>query len=220
MDNIQYHIKTAEDKWLNLLTVYCKNLFDDKKILSHDHSHHLRVWEYSKEILNAINSSYRLDYNFIEATLIASLFHDTGLTQNLNENHGKESSKICSDYFERTSIEIPSNFKEILHAIEMHDDKDYKLNSTSPETVLSVLCNADDMDAFGRIGVIRYTEIYLLRGISTNELPHFVIKNLNKRFANFERTYKSYKALYEKHKERYMVTRKFFEKLQEEITSQ
>jgi hypothetical protein len=148
------------------------------------------------------------------------MFHDTGLTQNLNEFHGKESRKICSEYFDNVQIEKPENFETILHAIEMHDDKDYKLNSTSPRTLLSVLCNADDMDAFGRIGVIRYTEIYLLRGISTNELPHFVIKNLNKRFANFERTYKSHEALYEKHKERYMVTRKFFEKLQEEITSQ
>jgi len=220
MNNIQYHIKAAEEKWLNTLFSYCKKIFDGKQIISHDHTHHLRVWEYAKEILNAINASNNLDYNFVEATLIASLFHDTGLTQNLNENHGKESSTICSDYFEGNNIEKPANFKEILHAIEMHDDKDYKLNSTSPETVLSVLCNADDMDAFGRIGVLRYTEIYLLRGISPNELPHFVIKNLNKRFANFERTFKSYKSFYEKHKERYMVTRKFFEKLQEEITSQ
>jgi HD superfamily phosphodiesterase len=220
MDNIQNHIKIAEEKWLDLLLNSCKKLFDGKKILSHDHTHHLRVWEYSKEILYALSTSFEIDYNFVEATLVASLFHDTGLTQILNENHGKESRIICSDYFENNAKENPLNFEAILHAIEMHDDKNYKQGNITPNSILSVLSAADDIDAFGNIGAVRYTEIYLLRGISINDLPESVIQNLDNRFANFERTYKSFNILYENHKERYLVTRKFFEKLQKEITSQ
>lgn len=218
MKDFENQIKLVEDKWLNELYSYCKQIFSVKKIPSHGHTHHLRVWEYSKEILTTLNSTFDINKNLIEGTLIASLFHDTGLTENLSEAHGNESRKLCLEYFDKTSKVKPENFEEILYTIEIHDDKDYKLNISDPDSILSVLCNADDLDAFGRTGVVRYTEIYLLRGIEMDKLPHLVIKNLNKRFANFERTYKTYKSFYEKHKERYLITRKFFEKLEEEFT--
>ncbi|MCK5028772.1 MAG: HD domain-containing protein [Bacteroidales bacterium] len=217
MNDIENYIISAEEKWLNSLLSYCKKLFDGKKILSHDHTHHLRVWEYSKEILNAISNSFDIDNNFIEATLIASLFHDTGLTQNLNEDHGNDSRIICSDYFENVNLKKPENFNEILHAIEMHDDKNYKQENIIPNSILAVLSAADDLDAFGNIGVIRYTEIYLLRGISLNDLPKSIIQNLDNRFANFERTYKNFPKFVEKHKDRYLASKKFFENLKKEL---
>ena len=210
-------IISAENKWLKQLSEFCQSLFSNVQIPSHDHSHHLRVWEYAKEIINAINTTYKIDENFIVSCLIASLFHDTGLTKTLDENHGYESRKICERYFENEQIEKPENFEEILSAIEKHDDKNYITTNQIPNTVLSVLCNADDLDAFGKIGVIRYTEIYLMRGINMNELPKSVIKNLDKRFANFERTYQDFSELYKKHKNRYLITRKFFEELQKEL---
>ena len=74
------------------------------------------------------------------------------------------------------------------------------------------------MDAFGNIGVIRYTEIYLLRGIHLRDLPESVIINLDKRFDNFERIYKNYSELFEKHKAQYLNTIKFFEHLKKETT--
>lgn len=217
MEILKNHIQSVEKKWLEQLYNYCQKIFADKKIPSHDHTHHLRVWEYTKEILYAINNSCEINYNLVESCLITSLFHDTGLTKTLDENHGEESKKICENYFKNNNIEIPEKFEEILDAIEKHDDKDYKLYSYTPDSVLSILCNADDLDAFGKIGVIRYTEIYLLRGINLNELPKLVIKNLDKRFVNFEKTYKSFFELYNKHKNRYLTTRKFFEELQEEL---
>jgi HD superfamily phosphodiesterase len=217
MNEIQNHIKSAEEKWFESLSNYCKKLFDGKKILSHDHTHHLRVWEYSKEIINALSTSFNIDYNFAEATLIASLFHDTGLTQNLNEDHGKESRIICSNYFENGLQKKPVNFEAILHAIEMHDDKNYKQENVTPNSILAVLSAADDLDAFGNIGVIRYTEIYLLRGISINDLPESVIQNLDNRFANFEKTFKGFSELVEKHKDRYLVSKEFFKNLKKEL---
>jgi len=213
MEDIKARISIIENKWLNTLYTFCQDLFNNTKIPSHDHTHHIRVWEYSKEIILALTSNYKISDDFIESCLIASLFHDTGLTKTLNENHGIESSNICKDYFRKQNIEKPANFEEILTAIELHDDKDYKSNNHIPNSVLSVICNADDLDAFGRIGVVRYTEIYLLRGINLNDLPNLVIKNLDKRFLNFEKTYKSFSNLFNKHKDRYLINRRFFENL-------
>lgn len=217
MNKLNEIIISVENKWVKQLSDFCQNLFSNVQIPSHDHSHHLRVWDYAKEIIYAINTIYKIDENFIESCLIASLFHDTGLTQTLDENHGSESRKICEKYFEKNQIKKPKNFEEILTAIELHDDKNYLIINQIPNSVKSVLCNADDLDAFGKIGVIRYTEIYLMRGINMKELPKPVINNLNKRFANFEMTYQNFPELFKKHKARYLITRKFFEELQKEL---
>ena len=131
-----------------------------------------------------------------------------------------ESRKICKQYFDENKMKKPNQLEEILYAIEMHDDKDYKLNNNNPGSLLSILCNADDLDAFGKIGIIRYTEIYLLRGININELSQKVIENLDKRFLNFERTYQSFENLHQKHQKRYSITKEFFEQLSKEVTLQ
>lgn len=217
MNDLKTYIQIAERNWLERIYNYCEKLFIDKKIPSHDHTHHLRVWKYSKEILFTLSSSSVIDTGFIQACLLASFFHDTGLTINLGEIHGKESKEICIRYFEENKLPKPNYFEEILYAIEKHDDKDYKLDNIDPGSILSILCTADDLDAFGNIGVIRYTEIYLLRGFSLAELPNHVIKNLDKRFLNFEKVYRDFSDLYLKHKERYLLTRNFFAALQEEL---
>lgn len=217
MNILQQHIHSAEEIWLSPLFNYCSELFGNVQIPSHDHTHHLRVWQFAKEILFAISDRFEITYAKVEACLIASLFHDTGLTKTINENHGEESKQICIQYFEEHNLTKPANFNEILSAIEKHDDKDYTLSSIAPDDILSIICNADDLDAFGHIGVVRYTEIYLLRGNSLNELPDLVLKNLVQRFSNFERTYKDFSSLYQKHKENYLITKRFFENLKKEI---
>jgi len=218
MTELEKHIQVAEQKWLNQLYCFCQQQFAKKHIPSHDHTHHIRVWKYSKEILNAINLTCNITYSSVESCLIASLFHDIGLTINLGENHGNESRNICTQYFENHSLIQPENFEEILDAIEKHDDKNYKHGNNESDSVLSILCNADDLDAFGYIGVIRYTEIYLLRGVNIENLPKMVIENLNKRYLNFEKTYKNFNQLFTKHKSRYLETRSFFETLLKELS--
>lgn len=216
MKELEKYIHKAESKWLEQLYSFCQELFKEKQIPSHNHTHHLRVWEYSKEILHAISINCNVTFSLVESCLIASLLHDIGLSINLGEYHGKESCNICIKYFEDNNLSKPKRFEEILFAIEKHDDKDYKINSIAPDSVLSILCNADDLDAFGKVGVIRYTEIYLLRGFNINNLPELVIKNLDKRFNNFKKTFKCFPDLYAKHKSRYLSTRTFFEDLSNE----
>lgn len=217
MEHLENHILKAENKWLKPLYTNCKSLFTDKKVQSHDHTHHLRVWEYCKEILQAIQHTSNINYNLVESCLMASLFHDVGLTKDISQNHGYESRLMCIRYFEDQQLVKPDHFEEILNAIEKHDDKEYKLKSTALNSITSILCCADDLDAFGNIGVIRYTEIYLLREVALNELPELVIKNIDQRFLNFEKTYKDFPELYTKHKERYWLTRNFFEALKKEL---
>jgi HD superfamily phosphodiesterase len=219
MNTLEKHITQAEQKWLSPLYNFCKCLFENSKMQSHDHTHHYRVWEYSKEILRAINSTHPISTELIEGCLISSLFHDTGLTKTYNENHGKESKAICIQYFEDHRLKKPHNWEEILFAIENHDDKNYKRTNTDPNTLLSILCTADDLDAFGNTGVIRYTEIYLLRGLDLFSMPQLVIDNLNKRFANFKNTYSNFQQLFTEHKKRYLVTREFFENTANELNN-
>ena len=116
------------------------------------------------------------------------------------------------------SEEILDNFEincYVFTILNSFDDKEYKTKSQA-DSLLSILSIADDLDAFGHIGVIRYSEIYLMRGISINELPKLVLSNLDKRFRNFEKKIKNYPDLYESHKSRYLITRKFFEELNKE----
>ncbi|MCG8412006.1 MAG: HD domain-containing protein [Bacteroidales bacterium] len=211
MNNIELKISQAEQKYLSILSNYCLNIFSKKQIPSHNETHHYRVWQYCKEIIHTISSEYPISQNLVESCLIAALFHDTGLSVNLNEKHGKESRIICENFFNENKEIVPNNFEQTLNAIELHDDKNYKNSQILPNSVFSILCNADDLDAFGKIGVIRYTDIYLMRGINLNDLPKLVLKNLDMRFANFEKTYKQFDSLVAKHKKRFFITKKFFD---------
>jgi len=217
MNDLNYLIEKAEKEWLNKLYNFCKTVFSKSKIPSHDHNHHYRVWKYCKEILTAIYPKNNINYELIEGCIIASFFHDMGLSNTIDEFHGQESKKICQAYFSNQNLETPKNFSDILWAIEKHDDKNYQPKKQEAMSLLSIICNADDLDAFGNIGVIRYTEIYLLRGIEMNELPELVIQNIDNRFRHFKHTYKDHPELYKKHQIRYLITREFFKKLQEEF---
>ncbi|OFX20446.1 MAG: hypothetical protein A2041_02810 [Bacteroidetes bacterium GWA2_31_9b] len=216
MNDLIEKIHKVENKWLDSLYNNCKDLFSGSTVPSHDHDHHLRVWNYCKEIITELAPTHLIEYELIESLIIASFFHDTGLTITLSENHGKQSRLICENYFDRNNIEKPLSFIQVLEAIEKHDNKNYT-NKQVPESILSILCTADDIDAFGLIGVIRYSEIYMLRGLNMNQLSDSVIKNLDKRFAHFESTYKFLPVLFEKHYKKYQIARRFFEALENEI---
>ncbi|MGM0503079.1 MAG: HD domain-containing protein [Bacteroidota bacterium] len=217
MNDLNYMIEKTEQKWLHQLYNYCQSLFSNSTIPSHDHNHHYRVWNYCKEILTTLHPGIRINYDLMEGCMIASFFHDTGLSNTIDEFHGQESKKICQAYFKDQNLETPKNFSDILWAIEKHDDKNYQPEKQNPDSLLSIICNADDLDAFGNIGVIRYTEIYLLRGVEMDQLPALVIQNMDNRFRHFKLTYKDYPELYKKHQTRYLITRKFFKELQEEF---
>ncbi len=186
-------ISSVEKIWLPPLYAYCKMLFKNIKLVSHNHHHHLHVWQYARQLLKEIGKTGQtIDRETAEHTIIACFFHDAGMSETLEPRHGQVSRTICEQYFQDHPADI-NNFKNVLNAIEKHDDKSYLTTkaggSSLPTDPLSVLQVADDLDAFGAIGVFRYAEIYLLRNIATNEISDLVIENSQTRFNNITKKY-------------------------------
>ncbi len=213
-------IEKLESKWLEDFVNFNRSLFRDKNVPSHDHLHHLRVWFFAKDIIQYLSQEgIEFDYQSLEALMISVFFHDTGLTKTLDETHGIQSKQICQKFFKNNSIKIPK-LSEALFLIKHHDDKSYQnevYKTGKPNDNLSILCVADDLDAFGSIGVFRYSEIYTLRGISINDLAPKVISNLNNRFSNFVKVYDHYPHLIQQHRSRYLTTMSFYEDLNNEL---
>lgn len=208
-------IKEAETKWLNELYTFVSDLFKSTFIPSHNHRHHLRTWQNAKIILSHLTKEkYDFNFNQIEEVLIASLFHDTGLTQTLNEKHGKAGATICQNYFHKRGNFFPG-LNSVLEAIELHENKSFSVKVASPANLVTIISVADDMDAFGIIGIYRYAEIYFMRGISVDELGTQVLHNLQSRFKNIEINYLRFPHFLNEVSIIYNQTKSFYENLKE-----
>jgi HD superfamily phosphodiesterase len=210
-------VEEVEKRWLSALQNICKEVFSNIFLPSHDYGHHMRVWNNAKRLLYALHSAgHDFTQNEIEQIIIAIFFHDTGLTVTLDEKHGKASSEICKSSFSKYKLKEPENFKIILQLIELHEDKEYKsdfLANVHPSAIISA---SDDIDAIGAIGVYRYAEIYLLRGISVMQLPTRVIDNLDKRFDNLQKYYSNLEEYFNEIRLKYWITREFYSDLQKQ----
>lgn len=208
---INENIIKVEEKWLKKLYAHSFKLFENKYLPSHNHEHHLRVWHNAKKIIEALSEkSNLLSPEIIETIFIACFFHDSGLTVTLDEKHGKAGCELCLTFFKQQQLDLPHGIQEILQAIEYHDDKKYLSESFAPEDFRNIVAIADDMDAFGAIGVFRYAEIYLLRGIDVNLLAEKVLPNLNTRFKHIEKIYFEYPSLIANVRLQYEYTKSFY----------
>lgn len=189
-------ITSAEEKYRELLSGECRRIFSGTVIPSHDHMHHERVWENAALLLNRLyDAGMASDPDLAEKAIIASFFHDTGLTLNRGTGHGLESRHICHDFLSATGFQEAGQ-AEILDAVEMHDDKEYTGNS-DPASLAAIISVADDMDAFGETGIERYREIYSMRGVTAGEMPGIIIPNVLSRFRHLELTYSMFPDLVE-----------------------
>ncbi len=213
---VQDLIITAEQEWLGRAYAYCRECFRDITLPSHDERHHLRTWYHARELLTAAQP--RLSPpggDGIKALLLACLLHDTGMSETLSPAHGAASRRLAERFFS-TLPEAPPLQEEILTAIEKHDDKTYrqKISGDTPAgRIFTLLAVADDLDAFGYTGVCRYYEIYSLRHIPVTAMAGKVQDNLEKRFGNMQPLLSSSPALLQHHRQRYLITRNFFEDL-------
>ncbi len=217
MINLKNIILEVENKWFNKLYNFSKLSFNNCNLPSHDHNHHLRVWHYCKEII--INNAKKkiFLYSDVENLIIASFMHDIGMTKTLDIIHGIESGKICDNYFNSNKIVKPERYLEIIDAIEKHDDKNYKKKQKDSLSTLAILSIADDLDAFGVIGILRYIEIYYLRDNNIFRMPRDILRNLEKRYANFITKYFYLEEFNKLHTSRYLKIHNFFSELQNEI---
>ncbi len=185
------YIMVAEEKYGQLLRDRCRHMFSGTCMPSHDHLHHDRVWKNAAHLIERlIRAGIVTDQDLAVKAIIASFFHDTGLTVNRGPDHGLESRHICSAFLEMTDL-TEDDRNEILDAVEKHDNKEYTGNS-DPSSLAAILSVADDMDAFGEEGIGRYEEIYAMRGIPAAEMPGMIVANVLSRFRHLESTYRMF----------------------------
>jgi HD superfamily phosphodiesterase len=202
-------ISSSESKYLKILEDFFNRIFDASFLPSHGISHHRRVWHYVKEIIQDPDvHDFEPDENFTDKLIIASFLHDSGMSVDRGIRHGAESRNFCEKFLIELDLSI-LKFYDVLDAVENHDNKNYT-SINQPWDLLTILSVADDLDAFGFIGIYRYLEIYISRNIQLNELGELITGNIEARFQNFLRTYGSCKDLIEKHSKRYEVIDSFF----------
>jgi hypothetical protein len=216
-------IQEAEDRWLVLLSEHCRDLFAGIFLPSHDHSHHKRVWSYAKTLMQLLDTSgIKLAPSLPEQLLIAVYFHDAGLIKTLGEKHGRESRKLCEEFFEiqggGPGLYNVDGMEEILHAIEQHDVKspdNHKPDIVpgNPPDLLSLLTACDDLDAFGLMGIYRYAEIYLLRGMEPRQLPASVSRNVKDRFMKIKHRFGILEEFIRHQESRYLQVYEFYLRL-------
>ena len=156
-------------------------LFQNTTLPSHDHTHHMRVWNLGKSLLRELSSfNSGCDYSLVEGVLIATFFHDLGMIYSTREDHGKLGGDLCQSWFSKWNKVLPERFQEIVRAIELHDQKNVQIYASFrreyPPDILGILSVADDLEAMGTIGIYRYAEIYLQRGIPMEELGVRIIE--------------------------------------------
>lgn len=218
MELLLEKINSSEQKWLKPLYKHSKSLFKNTHLPSHDAEHHLRVWLHCRGLLIELHKAgIKTTHDSIDKAIVACFFHDAGLTLDVGEQHGFLGRKICEDFFkDNPTFQVP-DLPEVLDVIEKHDDKSKKeISAVTPytmKTILRLVSAADDLDALGHIGVFRYIEIYLKRGISDTEIPKKVTTNLKNRFSNFLSTYSGLPKFAERQKIRYKETFDFFTEL-------
>jgi HD superfamily phosphodiesterase len=215
---LPYKIKSAEKKLIHALESFFKSVYDDNKLPSHGIDHHRRVWRYAQELLQYIYpDEINENQPFVEKLLIACYLHDTGLAIEPGERHGLESRKICENFLSKNKLN-KSDYEDVLNAIENHDKKEY-LNSKLTDKLLQILIAADDLDAFGYIGIYRYLEIYIARGIDPAIVGNLILKNAQIRFDNFISVFGFANDLVKNHKIRFNILENFFRNYGRNVTS-
>jgi hypothetical protein len=203
------NIESAELKFKQILEEYFMSVFDENSLFSHGLNHHRRVWNYAKELISIADYNYSdSEPSLPERLIIASYLHDSGMSVDPGIRHGIHSKDICLGFFRNYDLD-EANYSDVLTAIENHDNKEYK-NPPGDSDLLTLLSVADDLDAYGYVGIYRYSEIYLKREIDTSDIGYLIRENAAKRFGNFRSKYESSGEFFTRHKLRYELLDNFF----------
>lgn len=225
MSKIEKDILLAEEAWLEKVTSFVEELFKDFFLPSHDHTHHLRTWQAAKLILRKIAEiNITISEEFVEAVLLATLFHDTGVSETRGILHGQKSKEIYQRFIAENGLDKPAWHEQITHAIEMHDKKTESLFApfhwNQAPDLLTVISIADDMDALGIIGIYRYAEIYLHRGTALESLGITVLENVSIRYNHFSKASTLVPSLVNKTKVKYQEILNFFDNYNQQLLAE
>lgn len=219
--NVQSELQKVENSWLIPLYTTCQRAFSQTHLPSHNEDHHFRVWITARELIKQLEKqAITFTGSDLTKIIIAAFLHDTGMSVTIDKTHGKESRKICNKFIEKYQPENIDNPLELLNVIENHDDKEYQnkfAKIKNPKHLFKILSVCDDLDAFGLIGVYRYVEIYLLRGIPVKNIASMVLKNLTSRINYFTGSFRHLEKFHKKHVKRFDLTWAFFTDLNNQI---
>jgi HD superfamily phosphodiesterase len=201
-------ITSAETRFLTKLEEFFLFVFPENKLESHGLDHHRRVWLYSKELLRYQGTENLPHDELLPAKLIiAAYLHDVGMITDAGPRHGIHSRDLCEKFLRENNLRA-SDFTGLLDAVRNHDDKEYR--TSHKNQVLHILSVADDLDALGYIGIFRYLEIYLMRGVKFEELGVLINNNVISRFNNLKKSYGDITEFMERHNPRYEIIMNFF----------
>lgn len=205
--NLTNKIQSAEQQYLEPVEQFFKSVYREDHLTSHGIDHHRRVWNHAKELLNYTKTE---DYDplLVQKIMIACYLHDIGMATDPGTRHGIQSSDLCKKFLRQNELR-ESDFSDVLLAIESHDNKEYT-DSAEDDILLTILSVADDLDAFGKIGIERYLEIYFLRGIEPDKIGNLIIENAGKRFDHFLKIFGNYPSLIRKYRKEYEILKDFF----------
>jgi hypothetical protein len=122
--------------------------------------------------------------------------------------HGMKSRELCMQFLNKYNLH-EKDYEDVLDTIGNHDNKDYTSKRGSND-LLKLLSVADDLDAFSFVGIYRYSEIYLIRGINPNQLGNLILENAGNRFKNFRDIYGAQNFYVQFHQKRYEILKNFF----------
>jgi len=218
MSSTTQMIQAAEARWMQKLFRHNKSYFEHAGLPSHNHWHHLRVWYFIRELVEALhqrNIFYSKDE--LEGLIIAAFFHDIAMHRTFDEVHGKWGAELCRSYFSKANPSPPDCLPEVLQAIELHDDKNYlhPLKVGKKPGVAVLLSAGDDLDAFGATGILRYGEILMLRGFDLDDIPKKVLTNALSRWEHFRNTFAQNREVIHTHQKRYQRLVDFFQSILE-----
>jgi hypothetical protein len=210
ISSISERIAEAEEKWLEEVGPFVADLFGETFLPSHDHNHARRVWSLSKRLLLELESyDSPADQELVEGLLLASWFHDTGMVRDPGEKHGAYGGEIFERFIGEHHL-----FKEVMNVIKNHDTKERSLypdlKPGRPPAMMAILSIADDLDALGTVGIYRYSEIYLKRGLPPALLGIKVLANVRRRFKNILESCTAFPTLMASYRENYLRIEQFF----------
>jgi len=136
----------------------------------HQMDHLDRVWGRAEKLGKRLGAD-------MEALVAIVYLHDIGRQYGL-EFHGPKSAKHTAEVLER--IDFPEEKRAlVLHAIEVHD---YQTESDKRDSLESkILYDCDKLDAFGDIGINRFTEKYLVEKKVKMSIPE-MLASINRRW--------------------------------------
>ena len=211
-------IESAEIQYTQILEDFFASIYDEKSLPSHGIDHHRRVWRYAREIIS--HNSFSENRPILpepEKLIISCYLHDLGMSVDRGIKHGIHSRDLCLRFFFLNKLD-ESRYQDVLEAIEIHDNKHYTGTSTAND-LLKILSAADDLDAFGFIGIYRYLEIYMARGTDLYEIGSVIKTNAEVRFMHFAKNFGRNDALFLKHKPRYDILDDFFSGYNDQVAT-